>query len=115
MDEIVSKVPNAVLVVAGTNPPSTQSYLESIQKRWIGHGAVRFLGYVPEEGLPALFRSTSVLVLPYSSAAGTSGVVHQACQFSLPMVSAEIPEIVGIALEEGITIEFYAPGDGRAR
>ncbi len=114
MDEIVSKVPNAVLVVAGTNHPSTPGYLESLQKRWLGHGAVRFLGYVPEEGLPALFRSTSVLVLPYSSAAGTSGVVHQACQFSLPMVSAEIPEIVEMAREEGIAIEFYAPGDGRA-
>src|SRR5258707_3267323 len=114
MDEIVSKVPSAVLVVAGTNHPSTPGYLESLQERWLGHGAARFLGYVPEEELPALFRSTSVLVLPYSSAAGTSGVVHQACQFGLPMVSAEIPEIVEMAREEGIAIEFYAPGDGRA-
>jgi glycosyltransferase involved in cell wall biosynthesis len=114
MDEIVRKVPNAVLAVAGTNHPSTPGYLESLQERWLGHGAVRFLGYLPEEELPALFRSTSVLVLPYSSAAGTSGVVHQACQFGLPMVAAEIPEIVEMAREEGIAIEFYAPGDGRA-
>jgi glycosyltransferase involved in cell wall biosynthesis len=75
---------------------------------------VRFLGYLPEEELPALFRSTSVLVLPYSSAAGTSGVVHQACQFGLPMVAAEIPELVEMAREERIAIEFYAPGDSRA-
>jgi glycosyltransferase involved in cell wall biosynthesis len=113
LDEIVSKVPNAVLVVAGTNHPSTPGYLESLQERWRGHGAVRFLGYLPEEELPALFRSTSVLVLPYSSAAGTSGVVHQACQFGLPMVAAEIPELVEMAREERIAIEFYAPGDGR--
>jgi glycosyltransferase involved in cell wall biosynthesis len=114
MDEIVSKVPNAVLVVAGTNHPSTPGYLEFLQERWRGNDAVRFLGYLPEEDLPALFRSTSVLVLPYSSAAGTSGVVHQACQFGLPMVAAEIPEMVEMAREERIAIEFYAPGDGRA-
>jgi glycosyltransferase involved in cell wall biosynthesis len=113
MDEIVSKVPNAVLVVAGTNHPSTPGYLEWLQERWRG-AAVRFLGYLPEEELPALFRSASVLVLPYSSAAGTSGVVHQACQFGLPMVAAEIPEMIEMAREERIAIEFYAPGDGRA-
>jgi glycosyltransferase involved in cell wall biosynthesis len=114
MDEIVSRVPNAVLVVAGTNHPSAPGYLESLQERWRGNDAVRFLGYLPEEDLPALFRSTSVLVLPYSSAAGTSGVAHQACQFGLPMVAAEIPEMVEMAKEEGIAIEFYAPEDGRA-
>ncbi len=114
IDEIVSKVPNAVLVVAGTNHPSTPGYLESLQERWLGNRAVRFLGYLPEEELPSLFRSTSVLVLPYSSAAGTSGVVHQACQFGLPMVATNIPEMVEMAREEGIAIEFYASGDGRA-
>jgi glycosyltransferase involved in cell wall biosynthesis len=114
MDEIANGVPSAVLVVAGTNHPSTPGYLESLQERWLGHREVRFLGYVPEEDLPDLFRSASVLVLPYSSAAGTSGVVHQACQFGLPMVAAEIPEMVEMAREEGIAIEFYAPGDGRA-
>jgi glycosyltransferase involved in cell wall biosynthesis len=87
--------------------------LESLQEKWQGRIAVRFLGYVPEDELPDLFRSASVLVLPYSSAAGTSGVVHQACQFGLPMVGAEIPEMIEMAREEGIAIEFYAPGDGR--
>jgi len=112
MDEISRKVPNAVLVVAGTNHPSTPGYLESLQQRWQRRIPVRFLGYLPEEELPSLFRSASVLVLPYSSAAGTSGVVHQACQFGLPMVAAQIPEMMEMAEEEGIAIEFYAPGDG---
>jgi glycosyltransferase involved in cell wall biosynthesis len=111
MGEIVSLVPNAVLVVAGTNHPSTPGYLESLQKSWLGHDEVQFLGYVPERALPALFNKASVLVLPYSSAAGTSGVVHQACEYGLPMVGAEIPEMVELAREEGIAIEFYPPGD----
>jgi glycosyltransferase involved in cell wall biosynthesis len=112
MDEIRSQVPNAVLVVAGANHPNTPGYLEGLQKRWHGP-AVRFLGYLPEKELPALFTSASVLVLPYSSTAGTSGVVHQACQFGLPMVAAEVPELVEIAREEEVAIDFYPQGDGK--
>ena len=32
-----------------------------------------------------------MLVLPYSSAGGPSGVAHQACQFGVPVVSADLP------------------------
>ena len=113
IEQIRCQVPNAVLVIAGTNHPSAPGYLESLQQKWNGHPGVRFLGYVPEAELPVLFKSASVLVLPYSSAAGTSGVVHQACQYGLPMVAAAIPEIVEIAKEERIAVEFYEPGDGR--
>ncbi len=112
IDQIRAKVPNAVLVVAGTNHPSAPGYLESLREKWASHPGVRFLGYVPETELHALFQNASVLVLPYSSAAGTSGVVHQACQYGLPMVAAAIPELVEIAKEEKIAAEFYAPGDG---
>ncbi len=42
MDEISRKVPNAVLVVAGTNHPSTPGYLESLQQRWQRRIPVRF-------------------------------------------------------------------------
>jgi len=114
IDRIRSVVPDAVLVIAGTNHPSAPGYLESLQQQWLGHPGVRFLGYVPETELDNLFKNASVLVLPYSSAAGTSGVVHQACQYGLPMVAAAIPEIAEIAKEEKIAVEFYDPGDGGA-
>ncbi len=114
IERIRSLVPDAVLVIAGTNHPSAPGYLESLQQQWIGHPGVRFLGYVPETELDDLFKSASVLVLPYSSAAGTSGVVHQACQYGLPVVAAAIPEIVEIAKEEKIAVEFYDPGDSGA-
>jgi glycosyltransferase involved in cell wall biosynthesis len=114
IDQIRREAPNTVLVVAGTNHPSAPGYLESLRVKWAGHAGIRFLGYVPETDLHNIFRSATVLVLPYSSAAGTSGVVHQACQYGLPMVGAAIPELVEIAREEHIAIEFYEPGDGRA-
>jgi len=111
IDRIRRIIPDAVLVVAGTNHPSAPGYLERLRQQWIDHPGARFLGYVPETELDRLFRTASVLALPYSSAAGTSGVVHQACQYGLPMVAAAIPEIVEIAKEEKVAIEFYEPGD----
>jgi glycosyltransferase involved in cell wall biosynthesis len=112
IDAVRRAVPNAILVIAGTNHPSAPGYLEALQQKWRGYPGIRFLGYVAETELDALFKNASVLVLPYSSAAGTSGVVHQACQYGLPMVAAAIPEIVEIAHEENIAVEFYEPGEG---
>jgi glycosyltransferase involved in cell wall biosynthesis len=113
MNAVSSAVPNAMLVVAGTNHPSTPGYLESLQQKYTGQ-AVRFHGYVPEGDLPSLFEISSVLVLPYSSAAGTSGVMHQACQYGLPIVATSIPEIQEIAEEEKVAVELYSPGDSHA-
>jgi glycosyltransferase involved in cell wall biosynthesis len=112
LDRVVQAVPKAVLMIAGTNHPSTPGYLESLQAQYADRKYVRFLGYVPETQLPDLFRKASVLVLPYTSAAGTSGVVHQACEYGLPAVAAAIPEMTEIAREHGVEMDFYPPGNG---
>ena len=112
LDSVVKAVPNAVLMIAGTDHPSTPGYLESLQAKYTDRNYIRFLGYVPETQLPALFRQASVLVLPYTSAAGTSGVVHQACEYGLPLVASAIPEMTEIAREHGVAMEFYPPGNG---
>ena len=114
MTEIGKLLPRARLLIAGVDHPSTPGYLEKLEERNSDQTNVSFLGYVPEAELPNLFRSSSLLVLPYSSAAGTSGVVHQACEYGLPMVAAAIPEIEEVAHEYGVAIEFYPPGDRSA-
>jgi glycosyltransferase involved in cell wall biosynthesis len=112
VQQLRREVPGAKLLVAGTSHPSTPTYIQDLQEKWHGSDVVEFAGYVAEDALPELFRRASVLVLPYSSAAGTSGVVHQACQYGVPMLAAGIAEMVEIAQEEGIAMQFYAPGDG---
>ena len=112
LESVVKEVTDTVLMIAGTNHPSTPGYLESLQARYADRKYIRFLGYVPETQLPELFRKASVLVLPYTSAAGTSGVVHQACEYGLPMVAAAIPELQEVAREHGVSMQFYPPGDG---
>jgi glycosyltransferase involved in cell wall biosynthesis len=111
LGEVSKRVPRVRLVIGGLNHPTTPGYLESLQAQYANRKNIQFLGYVPESDLPDLFRKARVLVLPYTSAAGTSGVVHQACEYGLPMVAAAIPEIEEIAREYGAAIKFYRPGD----
>lgn len=108
MKEVSTEVPEAKLVIAGTNHPSAPGYLESVQDRLRGSGLqIRFTGYVPEAELAELFATAEVLVMPYTTAAGCSGVMHQACEYGLPIVAADIAEIREVAREEGVAALFY--------
>ncbi len=112
-EEIARRVPKCKLVIAGENHPAAPGYLESIAERCKHRDDVEITGYVPEDRIPDLFRSASVMVMPYTSAGGSSGVAHQACQFGVPIVCAEISDFREMAAEEGIAIDFYPSGDAR--
>jgi glycosyltransferase involved in cell wall biosynthesis len=108
---VVARVPGAKLVIAGGDHPNTQGYVASVAQRYIHDPRIEFTGYVPEEGIPELFQSASVAVMPYSSATGSSGVAHIACTYGVPIVSAEIGDFRDMAEEEGLAIDFYAAGN----
>src|SRR5262245_59510829 len=72
------RVLNSRLVIAGTNNPHSPGYIESLRERWNRHPRIDFTGYVAEEDIPEVFGKASVLVLPYTSATGASGVAHLA-------------------------------------
>jgi glycosyltransferase involved in cell wall biosynthesis len=110
--ELAAKMPNVKLVVAGSNHPMTPGYVEAIAETMKDDARVEFKGYVAEDDIPELFRSSSVLVLPYSSATGTSGVAHLACEFGVPIISAGIEDFREMAWDEGIAIDFYQTGNG---
>ncbi len=108
---VLERVPNARLVVAGANHHTRAGYWESIRQAQPAHLPIDFRGYVPEEGIPDLYQSTSVLVLPYDSATGSSGPAHQACEFGIPIVCADIPDFRGMAEDENMAIRFYQAGN----
>jgi glycosyltransferase involved in cell wall biosynthesis len=108
---ILKSVPNARLIVAGANHHTKAGYWESIQAAQLKGLPIEFLGYVPEEDIPELFQSASVLVLPYDSATGSSGPAHQACEFGVPIVCADIGDFREMAAGEGMAIRFYEKGD----
>jgi len=71
---IRARLPQVRLVIAGGNHPMAPNYVESVQQRYAGDPRIEFTGYVPEEGIARLFSTASVLVMPYTSATGASGV-----------------------------------------
>jgi glycosyltransferase involved in cell wall biosynthesis len=108
---VLRRVPNAKLVIAGANHHTKPGYWESIRESLNGNDRVEFRGYVAEEAIPDLFRASSVVVLPYDSATGSSGPAHQACEFGVPLVCADIADFRNMAEDEEIAVKFYKVGD----
>jgi len=108
---VVRKVPAARLIIAGANHHTKPGYWESIRESQKGNPRIEFRGYVPEEAVPELFRTASIVVLPYSSATGSSGPAHQACEYGVPIVSADLADFRSMAADENMAISFYKTGD----
>ncbi len=108
---VLEKVPHARLVVAGANHHTKVGYWESIRAEQPPQLPIEFRGYVPEEDIPELYESTSIVVMPYDSATGSSGPAHQACEYGVPIVSADIPDLREMATDEDMAVSFYKTGN----
>ncbi len=111
LPELLKTVPNARLIVAGANHHTKPGYWESIRDSQQGNLRIEFRGYVAEDEIPDLFRTSSVVVMPYDSATGSSGPAHQACEFGVPMVCADIADFRTMAADEEMAVSFYRTGD----
>ena len=110
-EQVSKEMTNVRLIIAGGNHPETPGYVESVAQQVASNSRIEFTGYVREENVAHLFRSASVLVLPYTSAAGSSGVAHLACEYGLPIVASNLPEFRDMAAAERLAICFYELGD----
>ena len=108
---VLEKIPNARLIVAGGNHPAAAGYWESIRDAQSGDLPIDFLGYIPQKDVAELFRTSSLLVMPYDSSTGSSGPAHQACEYGLPIVCADIPDFQCMAADDDMMISFYKLGD----
>jgi glycosyltransferase involved in cell wall biosynthesis len=109
---VLKRVPNAKLVIAGANHHTKPGYWESIRESNQHLGpAIEFRGYVAEDAIPDLFSSSSIVVMPYDSATGSSGPAHQACEYGVPIVCADINDFRDMAKDEDMAISFYKVGD----
>jgi len=110
---VLKKVPNVRLVVAGANHHTRAGYWESIRDAQPPSMPIDFRGYVPEEAIPELYQSMSIVVMPYDSATGSSGPAHQACEFGVPIVCADIEDLRGMASNENMAVRFHKRGDAQ--
>jgi glycosyltransferase involved in cell wall biosynthesis len=112
--EVVERCPQARLVIGGSDHPATQGYVKGIAARHANNPNIRFTGYVEEERVAELFASASLMVMPYSSAAGSSGVAHLACEYGLPIVCADIADFREMSADEQFAISFFKTGDAHS-
>ncbi len=111
---VVRQFPQAQLVIAGADHPKAPGYLKSIAEQCSSEPKIKVIGYVAEDKIAELFQTSSMAVMPYSSSAGSSGIAHLACAYGVPIVASDIPDFHQLADEEGLAIDFVAPGDPQA-
>jgi glycosyltransferase involved in cell wall biosynthesis len=99
------------LVIAGTDSPNSPGYLEGVQQSCADVPNVTFTGYVAEEDVEELFRSSAVVAFPYTSTTGSSGVLHQAGSYGCATVLPAIGDFVHVIEEEGFVGEYFDPAD----
>ena len=103
--------PALELVIAGGNSPNAPLYLENIQKAYAHVSNIRFTGYVAEDDVPRIFSDAAVVVFPYTSTTGSSGVLHQAGDYGKPAVLPNIGDFAEVIKEEGYDGEFFEPNN----
>lgn len=99
------------LVVAGTDSPNTVGYLDGVQQQYSHVSNMRFTGYVLEEDVPRIFGDAAVVIFPYNSTTGSSGVLHQAGSYGKAVVLPNLGDFAELITDEGYTGEFFAPDD----
>ena len=99
------------IVIAGTDSPNTPGYLEGVAEKYAHVNQLRFTGYVPEEDVQRIFGEAAVVVFPYTSTTGSSGVLHQAGSYGKAVVLPDIGDLGILVREEGYKGEFFNPND----
>ena len=102
------------LVVAGTSHPNFPEYLPQIVRRYKGLRGLSFTGYVPEEKLKDVFTSATVVVMPYLTNTGSSGVFHIASSFGKPCIMSDVPDFRKMLKDEEGSAILVAPHDKKA-
>ncbi|MFN8357541.1 MAG: glycosyltransferase [Spirosomataceae bacterium] len=103
-----SRVPLEI-VIAGTDSPNRKGYLAEVQQQYAHVPNVTFTGYVPEEYVPTVFNESAVVVFPYTSTTGSSGVLHQAGSYGKAVILPNIGDLGQLIQEEGYAGELFEP------
>ncbi|WP_417886531.1 glycosyltransferase [Zunongwangia sp.] len=97
------------IVIAGTDSPNTPGYIDSMKKKYSAVPNLTFTGYVEEKDVPVIFSESAVVVFPYSSTTGSSGVLHQAGSYGKAVVLPDLGDLGILVREEGYRGQFFKP------
>ncbi len=99
------------IVIAGTDNPNVKGYLEDVKDQYRHIEDIYFTGYVEEEDVPKIFSDSTLVVFPYTSTTGSSGVLHQAGCYAKAVVLPNIGDLKELIEEEGYEGEYFKPSD----
>lgn len=99
------------VVIAGTDSPNTPGYLDRMKEKYSHVKNLTFTGYVEEEDVPRIFGESAVVVFPYTSTTGSSGVLHQAGSYGKAVIMPNLGDLALLVKEEGYAGEFFEPED----
>ncbi|MCB4799410.1 glycosyltransferase [Neotamlana laminarinivorans] len=97
------------VVIAGTDNPNVPGYLAQVKEAYKHVSQVVFTGYVEEHEVPMLFNESAVVVFPYTSTTGSSGVLHQAGSYGKAVVMPDLGDLALLVQDEGYRGEFFEP------
>ena len=116
MIEAVEKVRQSTgrdleIVIAGTDNPNVLGYLDNMKEKYSHVPQLTFTGYVEEEEVPVLFRESAMVVFPYTSTTGSSGVLHQAGSYGKAVVMPDLGDLSTLMKDEGYMAELFLPSN----
>ena len=97
------------IVIAGTDNPNVPGYLKQVALDYSHVPQLRFTGYVEEQEVPKIFTQSAVVVFPYTSTTGSSGVLHQAGSYGKAVVMPDLGDLALLVKDEGYQGEFFEP------
>ena len=97
------------VVIAGTDNPNVKGYLARVQEAYKHVPQLRFTGYVEEQDVSTLFKESAIVVFPYTSTTGSSGVLHQAGSYGKAVVMPDLGDLALLVKDEGYQGEFFEP------
>jgi len=101
VDMLRQENPCIKLLISGAAHPNYPNYKDIFLNSISGKHYVKYLGRVPDERIPELVSKSRVLILPYKTSTGTSGVYHLVVGLGLPVIAPPTIEFKEIAEEGG--------------
>lgn len=114
LERVRGVVPDAELWIAGDSHPGYPGYRERLEDRYADRPGVRFTGYVAEDELDTVWVPASVVVLPYRTCTGVSGVFQLAKTYATPVVAYDVDGIRDSTVDTGGEASFVPPGEPEA-
>ncbi|WP_148871020.1 glycosyltransferase [Tenacibaculum adriaticum] len=99
------------IVIAGTDSPNTPGYLKSVEEKYAHVSGLTFTGYVEEKDVPIIFGESAVVVFPYTTTTGSSGVLHQAGSYGKAVAMPNLGDLTDLVRDEGYVGEFFEAND----